>query len=181
MRDIAALMDAIWEAYNLAIPIGDARGRRNKFEPFFSSSESRWYTKCNEGFNLIACRMGYDKFDRRETQNPTDAQLANAIYLRMVDADGDWRQIDAVMAQQMANAGCLVAAIDRNNDRPGHVCVVVPGNVEHSPSFNGVVPKVMNIGKDVFIGKRASFAFSAEDKPLYFCLKEDFVAPTGAA
>jgi len=175
MRSIGMLMDAVWEAYNMAIPLGDHRGRHNVFEPFFA--DGRWYTKCNEGFNLICRRMGYEKFDRRETEHPTDAQLANFMYAAMNNPDGDWRQIDAVMAQHMANAGCLVAAADANVGRPGHVCVVVPGETEHSGSFGYAVPKVMNIGKDVFIGKKVSYAFPSSDKPDYFCLKEDFETP----
>ena len=169
MKDIAKLMDAVYDAYNLALPNGKTRGI---FEPFFS--EGRWYTKCNEGFNFVAKRMGYDKFDRRETANTTDAQLANVIFKRMQDYEGDWRQIDGVLAATMATSGCLVAAIDQNADFPGHVCVVIPGNIEHSGNYGFAVPKVMNIGKDVFIGKRVSFAFQVTDKPYYFCLKADF-------
>ncbi len=168
------LMDAVYDAYNFALPI-KGRKERNAFEPFFS--EGRWFTKCNEAFNFVAKRMGYNSFDRRETQNPTDAQLANVIFARMRDPSGDWRQISGDLAGQMANTGALVAAIDENPGGPGHVCVVIPGHVEYSPSFGYAVPKVMNIGKDVFIGKRASFAFQATDKPLYFCLKVDFEPP----
>lgn len=175
MKDVAKLMDAVYEAYNLALPIKGEK-KPNTFEPFFA--ENRWFTKCNEAFNLVARRMGYRNFDRRKTEDPTDAQLANFMFKAMKDPEGDWRQVSGDLAAHLATAGCLVAAVDENTNAPGHIAVVIPGSVEFSPSFGHAVPKVMNVGKDVFIGKRASFAFQASDKPLYFCLKADFEPPS---
>jgi hypothetical protein len=171
MRDIGKLMDAICEAYNMSLPVGAGR---NLFEPFFSVGEARWYTKCNEAFNFIARRMNYDHFDMAATPNPTDAALANVMFAEMNDPNGHWRRIDAILAQKMANEGCLVAAASKNEPGHGHICVIMPGTAELSGTYAEMVPKVMNVGKDVFIGKKASFAFRQEQKPSYFCLKHDF-------
>lgn len=177
MKDIGKLVDAICEAYRLALPRKDGKGL-NRFEPEFVPSRNpaergTYRTHCNEAFNLVAMRMGCDSFDRRETEDPVDAKLANVIYRMMADPAGLWAEISAGKAQSMANEGALVAAIDKNLTGPGHVCTVMPGVMEFSATFTEMVPRVMNIGKDVFIGMKASLAFRPDDKPRYFCLKAD--------
>lgn len=174
MKDIGKLVDALCEAYRMTLP------PNGTFMPQFipamrPEEQGRWATHCNEAFNLICRRMGFDGFDRRDTKDPTDAQLANVIYAALNKPDGHWRQIDAGLAQRMANDGALVAAADSNVGRPGHVCAVMPGVLEHSGTFGEKVPRVLDIGKKVQLCVKASLAFRLEDKPRYFCLKEDFV------
>ncbi len=174
MKNIGKLVDAICAAYKLASKPGGAFAP-NLVTPARADQSPYLLTHCNEAFNFVALRMGYDRFDRRDTRHPTDAELANAIFAHMKDPAGLWHQIDPKTAQRLANEGALVAAIDGNLDGPGHVCVVMPGEMEHSGTFGELVPRVLDIGKKVQLSVKASFAFQVKDKPLYFCLKEDFI------
>jgi hypothetical protein len=163
VKDIAKLMDGVYEGLTLASDGGP-------FHPI--RMDDGWLTACNEAFNLICMKMGYDKFDRMTAQRPHGAISANQMFDAMSDPNGDWRTItNALGAQDLANTGALVAASFKNETGHGHIATVIPGTAEPSASWGSPAPKLFNVGKDVFIGKKASFAFQKNEMPIYFTLK----------
>ena len=160
MRDLSRLMDGSYEAYNNALP-GDPR---KPFAPI--NADGFLTTFCNEAVNLICRRVGYLGFDLSTEQEPFKAKLANDMIDIMSINPTAWRHLpNSEAAQNLANTGALVIA-GQKEDHHGHVCVVVPGSIEYSGTWKTTAPKVVNIGKDVFIGKKCSFAF--QQPPSYF-------------
>lgn len=118
-------------------------------------------TFCNQAVSYVAERMGYKKFLGLQ---------ANDIF-DLVSKEDDWLKINPEVAQAHANSGALVIAAWKNPGGHGHVATVRPGEFAASAKWKtDRVPKVLNIGKDVFIGKGANYAFS--ETPSYFVLKE---------
>jgi hypothetical protein len=85
----------------------------------------------------------------------------------MADPKNGWLKVSGDVAQNHANEGALVVAAQKKEGH-GHVCVVIPGLLKESGSWGKMAPIVMNVGKDVFIGLKASFSFQTE--PDYFLL-----------
>lgn len=165
MKDISRLMDGVYEAFFLAQDKGP-------FHPI--RLENGWFTACNEAFNLICMKMGYDRFDRMTSLRTHGALSANQMFDLMSQDYGDWRKIaQAAGAQELANTGALVAAAYKNELGHGHIATVIPGTAEPSSSWGSLAPKLFNVGKDVFIGKKASFAFQKNEMPTYFTLKDN--------
>lgn len=134
-----------------------------------ATSGQPWYpaggqTFCNLAVNSICNAMGYEKFNAGSVNTPV---MANAMVIFM-HASNDWLSIDGNVAQAHANVGALVVAGHINPEGHGHVCVVIPGEMRPSAHFGKDAPVVMNVGKDVFIGKDAAYSFRVE--PLYFVL-----------
>lgn len=173
MRDVGRLVDAICEAYNLALNHGPFSP--TQVVPRFPGALPYWTTHCNEAVNLIAKRMGYNMFDLSEGESDYRALLADQMFDLMSASDSSWYRVtDARTAQDRANKGALIVMAWKSPDSGhGHICVVMPGMAQWSPTWSESVPSVMNIGRDVFIGKKASFAFRANDKPGYFGLRRD--------
>lgn len=148
-------MEAVYSAYNNSTegkawaPLADGR------------------TFCNEAVNHVAVLVGYSLFARPTNDRPTGAALANHMYEMLVAPKNGWLAVTGEVAQQHANEGDLVIAAQKSQGH-GHVCVVVPGEMEVSASWAKKAPKVLNVGKSVFIGRRASHAFSTE--PEFFVL-----------
>ena len=163
-KRLASLIEAICEAYSQALPGG-------RWAPIFAGD--RIFTFCNETVNLVCKRMGYYDFDIPETPRPDDAKLANQMFNELIATD-DWEETDVTEAQACANYGYPVVAAWKNPNPgfPGHVAIVMPGNLEYSGSWGDMAPKIMNVGKDIFICKKASWAFRKEAKPRYFVLKK---------
>lgn len=115
-------------------------------------------TFCNFAVEFVSRKFGYDGFTGLRANDIMDK----------LRSDVEWLQIDEKEAQHKANKGQLVIAGWRNPaGHPGHVAIVVPGRFAKSAKWNSeTVPRVLNIGKDVFIGKGANWAF--DDRPLYF-------------
>lgn len=156
---IPRLLDAICAAYNKALPGGP-------WSPVISSAQVIT-TYCNFACNSIALRMEYAGFE-----DDGVPLLANEICKKMSDPNGDWIKLgNGDVAQAKANEGGLVIAGRANPAGHGHICVVMPGLMEYSGSWSKMVPKCMNVGKDVFIGKKVSWAFRANEEPDYFGLK----------
>lgn len=143
MKDIITLIDAICEA------------RENRdFLP------KNGETFCNYAVNYVASKMGYTKFK---------GMLANKICEAM-RGNGDWLQIEPKAAQYHANQGELVIAGQIHPNGHGHVCIVRPGNLTSSGRWNSnEVPKIFNVGQDIFLDKGSNWAFT--EKPNYFVLK----------
>lgn len=158
-RNIGQLVDALAEAFSLA-------QKGQPWEPKFDGAVLT--TFCNEAVNYICRKMGYLGFDKPHSPHSYDAILANDIIKAMMNGP-DWKEVDAAEAQDFANQGALVIAGLSNPGGHGHVCVVRPGCAEWSGSWQALSPKVMNVGKDCFIDKKASFAFRTP--PKYFVLR----------
>lgn len=148
MNNLGNLCDAINEAFMMGLP-------GEKWEP------KDGVTHCNEAINYVCEKLTYIKFR---------TLMANQIY-DLLQNNGDWLDVTPEASQYHANAGALVIAGWKNPVGHGHVAIVCPGTAELSPSWNYMAPKLMNIGETNFIGKRASFAFSAERRPKFFALK----------
>lgn len=157
VKNIPLLIDAICEAYD-----------DPHWQPRYIPSHG-WITYCNEAVNFICKKFGYTKFDRPESPEPKDALLANRID-QILRSSGDWGQVSGDEAQDMANQGALVIATLANPSGHGHVCVIRPGQKVWSGTWNQNAPKCMNIGKENFIGKKASWAFRRV--PDFFFLRD---------
>lgn len=152
-KNIPLLMNASYYAFNRALPGGD-------LAPTYY--EGKWTTHCNQAMQYVCNALGYSDFT---------GMTANEMISFMKKANSGWIQpANAQIAQEHANNGVIVLAGLANEDGHGHVCLVVPGVLEKSGSWCKSVPKCMNVGKDVFFGKKISFAFSAEDECEYFAL-----------
>lgn len=144
MRDLFRLIDAICEAYD------NPEWRPHKTESGVLE------THCNLATNHVCVKMGYKGFQTAEW-----IMLANDMVKKM-KSDKEWMAVDPSLAQQYANLGSLVVAGQWKAGH-GHVCVVRPGIAVASAKWNMNAPKVLNMGKDVFISKSMSWAF--KDRP----------------
>lgn len=143
LKNIPLLFDSICEA------------RENTI--FFPQKDT---TFCNYAVDYVAAKMGYTKFK---------GLLANKIVQEM-RTNGDWLQIQSDVAQYHANQGALVIAGAIESPH-GHVAIVRPGLLTTSGKWDSdKVPKILNIGKDVFLDKGVSWGFG--DWPSFFVLKE---------
>jgi hypothetical protein len=97
---------------------------------------------------------------------------ADDMIAHMIGPANGWTVgIDDTTAQFHANAGAIVLAGWTNPSGHGHVNLILPGILENSNSAGKSVPHCLNIGKDVFIGKRLSWAFQYPlEAPTYFVL-----------
>lgn len=146
------LLATVYDAYNRAV-----------------TPDQPWYprdgvTFCNLAVNLVCNAFDYTKFNAGSVSTPV---VANAM-VSFIQKSTDWLMIDGNVAQAHANGGALVVAGQINPAGHGHICVVIPGEMQTSGHLGKDVPVVMNVGKDVFIGKHVGFAFT--DEPLYFVL-----------
>lgn len=118
-------------------------------------------THCNEFILSVLNGFGYG------TMN---GKVANEIVGFMENPANGWIQVDASVAQTHANGGVVVIAGYSNPTGHGHVCLVLPGILEPSASFGTLVPKCVNVGAQLFFGKKISFAFQPSMKPRFFAL-----------
>lgn len=147
----ATLVDALCENFMLAINNG-------RWVPVLNS-DGNWITHCNDFVSTVAQRLGYGLLI---------GKMANDIY-DFISTSDDWqKEASPDLAQLHATEGALVIAAQKGFPH-GHVCIVRPGNMVMSGKWNTNVPKVVNVGKDVFMDKGVNWAF--ETPPEYFCLK----------
>lgn len=111
-------------------------------------------THCNAFVDEVCQTLGWKGFH---------GLLANQIVDLMGSSD-QWSEIGMNQCQILANAGSLVIA-GLKADPHGHVNVICPGKEKISGRW-GNVPSVANVGKEVFIGKGLSWAFS--DMPKFW-------------
>lgn len=117
-------------------------------------------THCNTAVNYVAERMGCTLLRGLVANQMHDLLITNS----------NWLKIGPEVAQQHANAGGLVIGAWKNPEGHGHVVIVRPGELGTSKKWNSdKVPKVLNIGTDIFIDKGANYAF--QEMPDYFVLK----------
>lgn len=139
MKDLFSLLDAIH------LPL---------MRPEYQPQPDSGITHCNGYVNEVCQIMGYNGFD---------GMLANDM-IDLMTKDPAWSKVDMNQCQDLANAGSLVVA-GFKADPHGHVDVICPGKIKTSGRW-GSVPSCANVGKDVFIGKGISWAFS--DMPSFW-------------
>lgn len=149
MRNLPLLLNAAYVAFN-----------REDFIP----KEGK--TFCNLAMQYICNCFGYDAFN---------GKTANEMIDYMNDLTTGWLSVSDLVAQNHANQGVIVIAGRKNPEGHGHVCLVLPGILEKSGSYSRSVPKVVNIGKNVFFGKRISEAFKVDQQPSYYALSQMIV------
>lgn len=153
VKNLPMLLNLTYYGYN--------RGVDGDFEPILDAYGNIIKTFCNEFVQSVCNGIGYGSFNNL---------VANDMVDFMQDPSNGWISVDDGVAQSHANAGILVIAGRRNVQGHGHVNLIIPGILEKSSSFGKAVPKCVNVGKDVFYGKRISFAFSHLELPTYFAL-----------
>jgi hypothetical protein len=158
-RNVPGLLNAAYYGFNRALPNPD--GSRGDFQPVKDSKGNVLTTYCNQFIQYICSALGYIDFKGMNANQMIDFMEK--------DGSGWIKSADHRFAQDSANAGVLVIA-GRKAAGHGHVCLIVPGVLEKSGNWCASVPKCVNVGGDVFFGKKISFAFRSEDKCDYFAL-----------
>lgn len=103
-------------------------------------------TFCNMATYLIARGMGAPLGPLRDGKH---IAMANQQAENLAAAK-EYRAIDGDEAQQLANAGVLVIAVQPNPGGHGHICTVRPQNVPgDSPPPHGKGPLINNLGRHV--------------------------------
>ena len=105
-------------------------------------------TYCNIAVQHILNAFNYQKLN---------GLMANMMIERMRQY-AEFVKIGMEKAQGYANMGYVVIA-GKEGQPHGHVCIVRPGLEATSGKWKKNVPKCMNIGKDVSIGKGVNYAF----------------------
>lgn len=152
IKNIPLLMNSAYYGYNRALG-GD-------FTPEFNKDGTVLKTYCNKFLQYVLNNFGYGNMNN---------MLANQMIEFMDDPKNGWIKVDDSVAQHHANSGVIVIA-GKIIQPHGHICLIVPGILENSNNYKKDVPKCVNVGKDVFFGKRVSYAFKAEDMPFYYAL-----------
>jgi len=158
-KDIPKLIDAICDGISNALP-------GKPWAPH-DNGISGITTYCNYFVSSVCKAMGYGVFTDEGHSSPW---IANRICEFLSVPDYGWLDIVGETAQFHANSGALVIAAQSNPSGHGHVCIVRPGNMMMSAHWNKLVPRVANVGKDVFINQSASFSFETE--PDYYVLAQ---------
>lgn len=158
VKNFPLLMNLVYTAYNRGLDSNDFGPRVIKA---VDNSEIL-VTYCNRAMQFILHGMGYDEME---------AMNANEMVDFMEGSSSGWiSPADDQVAQSHTNTGVIVLAGWRNPDGHGHVNLVLPGILEKSHSLGRAVPKCLNIGKDVFIGKKISYAYTAKEQFKYYAL-----------
>lgn len=105
-------------------------------------------TYCNQFVNEVATGCGFKGFA---------GLMANQI-VDLISNNDQWSEVSVDKAQDLANEGTLIVAGIKAEGH-GHVNVICPGKQKTSGRW-GNVPSVANVGKENFIGKGLSWAFS---------------------
>lgn len=160
VKNLPMLLNLAYVSYNRALP-GD-NGAYGDFQPIFNSDGTVKTTFCNQAMQYILNGFGYGAMN---------GMSANEMVQFMSDHANGWiSPADDNTAQAHANTGVIVFSGISNPSGHGHVNLILPGILEKSPSWSRPVPKCMNVGKDVFFGKRLSWAYVQNDQPKYFAL-----------
>lgn len=93
--------------------------------------------------------------------------LANEI-IDLISDHPQWSEIPQEKAQDLANGGSLIIA-GLKADVHGHVAIVCPGKSKDSGRW-GSCATLANVGKEVWIGKGWSWAFS--DLPKFYVWRQ---------
>lgn len=150
-KNLPLLMNLAYVGYN--------RGLEGDFRPTIENGVL--VTHCNQFINYVLNGMGYGDMTNMS---------ANQMVDFMSKYENGWISPPSEdVIQTHANNGVIVIAGTKGREH-GHVCLILPGILEKSGTWEKSVPKCVNIGRDVFFGKKLSFAFPANDQPTYFCM-----------
>ncbi len=117
-------------------------------------------TFCNVFVHYISCAYGCSEFE---------GLLANHIYDILDQREDLFLELEPDQAQLAANNNQLVIAAWKNPaGHPGHVCIVVKGELYWSKAFKDDVPVCANVGTSNFYGRPISYAFRSNQKPRYW-------------
>jgi len=102
------------------------------------------------------------------------AKLIRRIHQHVLAQMDCWQEVSYSEAQLLANQNRLVIAL-WSDAKPGgdHGCIIIPGKLVGSSTYNEMVPNCANVGKDNFYGKKLSFAFPAAQKPTLYLWRGD--------
>lgn len=153
-KNLPLLLNLSYYGFNRGLNGGD-------LSPVFDGDGNVKTTFCNLFIQYILNGFGYGAMNN---------MMANQMFDFMFDMKNGWISVSDDVAQNHANQGVIVIAAHKNDGAHGHVCLILPGILEKSHSYGKAVPKAVSIGKDVFYGKKVSFAFRAEEMPTYFAL-----------
>jgi len=131
MKDLISLIDAIHVPFS---------------RPEYVPSEGK--TFCNAYVSEVCELYGYKGFS---------GMLANDM-IGHLEKSSDWSLVPMDKCQFLANQGTLILA-GIKGDIHGHINVICPGKEKTSGRW-GTVPACSNIGKENFIGRSISWAFS---------------------
>lgn len=160
-KNLPLLLRLGYIGYNRGLP-NPENGAYGDFQPIFNSDGTLRTSFCNQFVQYVCNGMGYTNFQGMD---------ANQMFAYMSDPANGWIAIsDEAVVQAHANDGVIVLAAHATLGSHGHVNLILPGILEQSGSFNKRVPACANIGKDVFYGKKISFAFTPQEAPTYFAL-----------
>lgn len=109
-------------------------------------------TFCNYFVEAAAEWFGYRGFG---------GLMANGIVEKMRNTPNTFSLVGYKEAAEHANTGRLVIA-GQQAEPHGHVCIVYPGNMGWSGSWNCEVPLAANVGKNCWVGLPLSRAFKAQ-------------------
>ena len=160
-RNIPLFLNLVYGGYNRALP--GKHGEYGDFQPIFHDDGTVKTTFCNQFINYVLNGFGYSDMT---------GMLANEMVAFMSDMKNGWISVADEVAQNHANRGVIVIAGHAVQQGHGHVNFILPGILEKSLTWAKAVPKCVNVGKDVFFGKKVSFAFRADEIPEYFCLAQ---------
>ena len=133
MNDLIRLIDVILDCYD-----------NSKLYPLPDGT-----TYCNLGAQAILNKFGCHDFD---------GKTADEIYDFLTGGNLYWKEIPMTLAQEAANKGTIVFAILNGKllgQGHGHIAVVRPGLPCDSGKW-GIVPRVMNVGREMFIARAKS-------------------------
>lgn len=160
VKNLPLLMNLSYYAYNRGLPHPD--GSRGDFQPVISKDGQIEVTYCNQAMQYILSGFGYDRMN---------GMNANEMTGFMGAPENGWIAVGDDVAQAHASNGILVLAGWINTEGHGHICMILPGILEKSGTAGKAVPKCVNIGREVFIGKRLSFAFDySRNAPTLYAL-----------
>lgn len=135
MKDSLSLLDAIH------LPLC-----RDEYRP------REGVTHCNGFVAEVCVNLGFKALE---------GLLANEIIDLIVSCD-TWSEVPMEKVQDLANGGSLIIA-GIKGDVHGHVAIACPGKIKNSTRW-GPVPTLANVGKEVWIGKGANWAFTSLPK-----------------
>lgn len=137
--------------------------RQDRYKKKWSPKFKRNLTYCNQFVHYIATAFNCHLFKDK---------LANDMIAIMMNNFDIFEPVEPDQAQTLANEHKLVIAGWLNpKGHPGHVAIIVEGELTWSKSHRDDVPLCANVGVNNFCGRPVSFAFNKKMKPLYWAWK----------
>lgn len=157
-KNLPLLLTLAYTGYNRALPYDG--GARGDFQPVFNAGGVLQKSFCNLFVQFVLSGFAI---------NSLAGMTANEMVKFMSNPANGWiSPAGHDVAQAHANTGVPVIAGATSLTGHGHVCLVLPGILGRSNSYGADVPHVVNVGRQVFFGKRVSYAFTPGERPTYY-------------